>query len=89
MSLLKEDINRISRMSDEDIDSYLESDNYNKLSEEDKLSVLRLISSNIEFNEDKTFEEFAEEVSVQERIFNRELKLNENNIRKVRKEFKG
>lgn len=88
MSLLKEDINRISRMSDEDIDSYLESDDYNKLSEEDKLSVLRLVSSSIEFNDDKTFDEFAEEVSVQERIFNRGLKLNENNIRKVRKEFK-
>lgn len=82
--ILKEDINKISKMSNKELDRYFESDNYNNLSEQDKISVLRIVASSIEFNDDKSFDEFAEEVAVQEELFNRGLKLNENNIRRVR-----
>lgn len=88
--LLKEDIDRISKMSDKEIDNFLETDDYNKLSEDDKIEILRIISSKIQFNdEEKSFDDFAEEVIIQERIFDKGLDLNEDNIRKFRKELKS
>lgn len=86
--LLKEDINHVLNMSDEELDNYLESDEYNNLHEDEKIKLMQNLISGIDL-EDKSFDEFAEDVTIQEKLFDRGLKLNENNIRRIRKEIKN
>lgn len=86
--LLKEDINHVLNMSDEELDNYLESDEYNNLHEDEKIKLMQNLISDIDL-EDKSFDEFAGDVTIQEKLFDRGLKLNENNIRRVRKEIKN
>lgn len=86
--LLKEDINRVLNMSDEELDNYLESDEYNNLHEDEKVKLMQNLISDIDL-EEKSFDEFAEDVIIQEKLFDRGLKLNENNVRRIRKELKS
>ena len=86
--LLKEDINHVLNMSDEELDNYLESDEYNNLHEDEKIKLMQNLISDIDL-EYKSFDEFAEDVTIQEKLFDRGLKLNENNIRRIRKEIKN
>lgn len=86
--LLKEDINHVLNMSDKELDNYLESDEYNNLHEDEKIKLMQNLISDIDL-EDKSFDKFAEDVTIQEKLFDRGLKLNENNIRRVRKEIKN
>lgn len=86
--LLKEDINHVLNMSDEELDNYLESDEYNNLHEDEKIKLMQNLISDIDL-EYKSFNEFAEDVTIQEKLFDRGLKLNENNIRRIRKEIKN
>lgn len=86
--LLKEDINHVLNMSDEELDNYLESDEYNNLHEDEKIKLMQNLISDIDLGY-KSFDEFAEDVTIQEKLFDRGLKLNENNIRRIRKEIKN
>lgn len=84
--LLKEDINRFKLMSSLDEDKFLESEEYKSLCESDKRRVLEIFSSKISSIE-RSFDEFAEDVMIQERIFDLGIDLNEDNYRRVKREI--
>lgn len=84
--LLKEDIDRFKLMGSEDEDRFLESDEYASLCESDKRKILEIFSSKINSTE-RSFDEFAEDIMIQERIFDLGIDLNEDNYRRVKREI--
>ena len=84
--LLKEDINKFKSMDSEDEDKFLESKEYESLCENDKRKVLEIFSSKIN-STNRSFDEFAEDVMIQERIFDLGIDLNEDNYRRIKREI--